>query len=161
MNHLESQETSKIKRINAWMYDESMFPPNECIYVVAFNISDIELKLTKEELSVYKYFLFVHSTHFFREFDMPKFDILFIDGWKKDSKSRVTDYDMINFAIKSGVKVIGYKGVNEGENSHLLDTAAYGKELKFHGLIDQDSPLDSIRFHPEADVASAEKLKGL
>lgn len=145
----------KIMAINGWMYDQNDFPLDQCIYVVAKNKADIEVKMTDEELSKYKYYLYVHSTHFFTEFEMPKFPILFLKDWELDSKSRDTDFIMTNFAVKYGVQMIGYNG----ENGDLLSAGSHQKEMKLHGLIGQEKAINSVKWHPHALQNQSEFLK--
>lgn len=140
---------------NGWMFDEEKYPIDQCIYVVAADIRDIKRLLTIEEMSAYKYYVYVNGLNYFKDFEMPKFNILFIDGWIKHIHSRQYDYAMINFAVKNSVKVMNYKG----ENGELLDAASTKKELRFHGIINNDSPISAVSFHPEVMSNQPERLK--
>lgn len=131
---------------NAWMYDESKFPKDQCIYVVGFDYNSIEANLTGEEMKAYKFYIFVNDTHHFREFPMPPFPIMFIKDWKRHMYSRRIDFDMVNFAVKHSIKLINY----DGENGDMVNVASDQKELKLHGFLGRESkPIDSIKWHPE------------
>ena len=154
-------ERGRVMLCNAWLYDEKEFPLDDCIYIVAENKESIEKEMTRQEMDQYKFLIFVNDTHYFREFEMPSFPVLFLKGWKNHSKSRVIDFDMINYALKNKVQVLQYKGVSEGEFSHLLQEGTSVMVAKFHGNTGQGNrAVDSIRFHPEIDKDNPEFLKG-
>lgn len=138
------------------LFDAEKYPPKQCLYVVAASQEDVAKGMTVEEMSRFKYFVYVNSTHFFSEFEMPHFNILFLKGWEKNSQSRRIDFDMINFAVKHKLKVIGYKG---GEHGNLLDQASNQMEAAFHGFLQEGKPIDSVKFHPEVMKNQPEHLK--
>jgi hypothetical protein len=147
-------ETDKIKNISGWMFDPKDFPPGECIYVVANQVQDIAAILKPEELKKYKYYLFIHSIHFFEQYDMPKFDVIFLKGWKRSSTYKRTDYILVNWAIKKQAKLLNY----DGENGDLLDVAYTNSELRMHGGLGEVGAIQNINSHPEVLNHTARNL---